>query len=214
MERITDQQLSSFINASHRIAKMDLQRCSSGNMSLRLDDNLIALTATGSWMGEITENQIALCRLDDGTSINGIKPSVESIFHRGILQNRPDINVVLHFQSPYATAIAAGNPHTYDFSVIAEIPIHTGTPAIVEYIMPGSPELADAVIAALIDSDLAILRNHGQVTVGKDFNDAIEKAYFFELACQILLTQKNTRPIPKEKSDALIQYLNKKSAKQ
>ena len=34
---------------------------------------------------------------------------------------------------------------------------------------------------------MAILRNHGFVTVGTDFNDAIQKGMFFELACDVIL---------------------------
>ena len=58
---------------------------------------------------------------------------------------------------------------------------------MIPYLPPGSPELAEAVTAAIKEHDLAILRNHGQVTVGKNFNEVIEKAAYFELACKIIL---------------------------
>ena len=53
------------------------------------------------------------------------------------------------------------------------------------------------MIDALKDSQshLAILKNHGLVTVGRDFNDTIQKAVFFELACRILLTNPNAKPL-------------------
>jgi ribulose-5-phosphate 4-epimerase/fuculose-1-phosphate aldolase len=35
---------------------------------------------------------------------------------------------------------------------------------------------------------MVIMKNHGLVTVGRDYDDAIQKAGFFELACQVLLT--------------------------
>ena len=34
---------------------------------------------------------------------------------------------------------------------------------------------------------MVMLRNHGQVTAGRDFNDTIQKAVFFELACDIII---------------------------
>jgi len=60
--------------------------------------------------------------------------------------------------------------------------------------------LAEAVADAFKDpqTHLAILKNHGLVTVGKDFNDAIQKAVFFEMACRILLTHPNAKPLDVE----------------
>ena len=65
------------------------------------------------------------------------------------------------------------------------------------YLPPGSQELAEAVTGAFADgtTQMAILKNHGLVTVGKDFDDAIQKAVFFELACRILLTNSKAKPI-------------------
>jgi ribulose-5-phosphate 4-epimerase/fuculose-1-phosphate aldolase len=37
------------------------------------------------------------------------------------------------------------------------------------------------------DHDLAMMANHGQIVVGKSFDDVIQKAVFFELACEIIL---------------------------
>ena len=62
---------------------------------------------------------------------------------------------------------------------------------------PGSAELAQATIDALADSQthIAVLKNHGLVSVGTDFNDAIQKATFFEMACRIILTNPNAKPL-------------------
>jgi len=184
-----EEKIKAFVNACHRVADYGLLRCSSGNMSCRLDDELAVISASGSWFADMTDDEVAICRLEDSKCIKGKTPSVESGFHLGILRERMDVNVVLHFQSPFATAIACGDPHEYNFSIIIEVPFYIGRPAIVEYLQPGSVELAEAVIAAAKEHNMVILRNHGLVTVGKDFNDVIQKASFFELACQILLCQ-------------------------
>jgi ribulose-5-phosphate 4-epimerase/fuculose-1-phosphate aldolase len=180
-----------FIKACQKAASFDLFRCSSGNMSWRLDDKHIALSASRSWLADLTFEQIAVCRISDGTCINSKKPTVEVNFHLGIMQNRTDVNVVLHFQSQCATAVACGNPSDYNFNIIPEIPFNIDKVAIVEYLQPGSTELAESVIEKMKKHNMVIMRNHGLVTVGKDFDDAIQKAVFFELACSILLAQPN-----------------------
>ena len=166
---------------------------------------MVALTATGSWMSQMDEDKISLCQLDNGALVNGKRPSVESLFHREILKCRPEVDVVLHYQSPWATTIACGEPGAYDYYIIPEVPFYIGRPAVVEYLAPGSVELAEAVIEAMRSHDLAILRNHGLVVVGKDFDDVIQKAMFFELACQVLLTGEKFHPLGPDAVDALQQ---------
>jgi ribulose-5-phosphate 4-epimerase/fuculose-1-phosphate aldolase len=176
-----------FITAARRVAEHGLVLCGSGNLSWRVADGHVLVTVTNSWMGNMSEDQVAMCRIADGTTLNGKKPSKEIGFHAGILRKRRDVNVVLHFQSPCATSITCLKVQVENFFVIPEIAYYIGPVAVVPYLPPGSPELAEAVTAAIKEHDLATLRNHGQVTVGKNFDEVIEKATYFELACKIIL---------------------------
>ena len=184
---ITEQQIGQFLAAAHNVGERRLTRCSSGNLSWRLGD-VALVSGTGSWVPELRKEQIAVCRIADGVSLNGVKPSMESTFHLGILRSRPDVNVVLHCQSIFATTVARMKNKPTNFNVTAELPCHCGSEiAMVPYFRPGSPELAQAVMEAMRNHDSVILEKHGQVFVGKDFNDAIEKAEFLEMACEIIV---------------------------
>jgi ribulose-5-phosphate 4-epimerase/fuculose-1-phosphate aldolase len=209
MKYADNKKIRAFVNACHKVADFGLLLCSSGNMSCRLDDKLAILSASGAWLGEITARQVAICRIDNGQCINGLTPTMENKFHLGILCKRPEVNVVLHCQSPFATAIACGNPNDYNFNLITEVTYHVKHPAVVKYLLPGSEALADAVIAAIEEHDLAVLRNHGLVTVGRDFNDAIQKACFFELACQILLCQDKPQFLSKSAIGKIMKFSSK-----
>ncbi len=194
------EKIDEFVAACRKAGACGLLRYSSGNMSCRLDDEIVALSASGAWLGEMTGDEVAICTLADGKSINDKQPTAESGFHLGILRSREDANVVLHFQSPFATAIACGAENVYNFAVIPELPIYIGQVGFVEYLPPGTKELADAVVSAMRDHDLVICRNHGQVAIGRDFKDVIQKAGFFELACEILLRQGKPRFITEQKN--------------
>ena len=181
-------EIAQFVEAAHRTAEYGLLRCSSGNLSWRLNDALCLVTATHSWLGNLTPAQVAICRVADGAPVNSVKPSFEAGFHTGILRVRPDIRVVLHFQSPAATTFACRrDAETVNYAIIPEVAVYIGPIAVVPYLPPGSAELAQSLIQAMTDHDLALLRNHGLVTVGRDFDDTLQKAAFFELACQVLL---------------------------
>ena len=187
MNHVSEKHLEEFVTACHWVASFGLVRCSSGNLSWRVNEEHMLITATRSWMAELTREQIAVCRISDGTVLNETKPSAENGFHFGILRERSDVNVVLHFQSPFATAVACSGRNPKNFFVIPEIPYYIGLIAIVPYLNPGSNDLAKEVISAMKEHDLAILKNHGQVTVGKNFEEVIQKAIFFELACEVIL---------------------------
>ncbi|CAK8716497.1 Aldolase [Candidatus Electrothrix laxa] len=189
--------MNAFINTAHKIAQHGLVLCGSGNLSCRKDEHNMLISASGSWLSDITEDQIAICRIKDGICINDKKPSIELGFHQAVLKQRPDINTVLHFQSPFATALACSKEieSAKDLPLIPELPYYIGPVATVPYMTPGSDGLAQAVATALLGHDLVILQNHGQVTVGKDYRDALQRAIFFEFAASIYFRTKQ-QPIP------------------
>ena len=180
--------LREFLEAAHRYGDARLMLCSSGNLSWRIEGGKALVSGTGSWVPTLREEQVALLDIASGESLNGVKPSMESTFHLGVLRERKDVNVVLHFQSEYATAIACmQNPPT-DFNVTAEVPVHVGRDIpVVPYFRPGSPQLAKGVVEAMKCHNSILLAKHGQVVCGRDFEDVFQRATFFEMACRILV---------------------------
>jgi ribulose-5-phosphate 4-epimerase/fuculose-1-phosphate aldolase len=196
--------IETFVAFCHQAAELGLVRCSSGNLSWRVDDEHVLLSGTKTWLADIRPEQVAVVKLADGVPLNGVSPSIESRFHLGILRSRRDKTCVLHFQSTAATTLACRPSPWPDLNVILEIPVYVGPVAAVGFRMPGSDELAQAVIAAAAEHDMVVLANHGQVTVGSTPGEAIQQAAFFELACEIVLRNgPNCRPIASERVEQL-----------
>ena len=212
---ITEQQINQFVAAAHRAGNERLMLCSSGNLSWRAADDVALISGTGSWLPNIRPEQVCTCRISTGEVLSERKPSMESGFHLGVLRARPDVNVVLHFQSEYATIIACMENKPTNFNVTAEIPCHVGSEIpVIPYYRPGSPELAKAVTDALKNHDSALLSKHGQVVCGKDFDDAFQKAVFFEMACRIIVGagKNNCLTLSKEEiTDLNVYVLGKKA---
>jgi ribulose-5-phosphate 4-epimerase/fuculose-1-phosphate aldolase len=199
MNEVPRELLDRFVEACRDIARRGLVHCSCGNLSMRVDEERFLITSTGSWMERMTREQITLCRAQDGATLAGNKPSSEVGFHAGILRARPEIAVVLHFQTPCATALACRKPDGLDYAVIPEIPYYIGSVGRVPYLMPGTDALAAAVTDATRTNDMVLMANHGQVTVGRDYDQVVQNAEFFELACQILLIGGDSvAPMPPE----------------
>jgi len=156
-------------------------------------------------MESISADQVSICRISDGALLDGDRPTVEIGFHAGILRTRTDVNVVMHFQTPCATAIACRPADDTNFFVIPEIPFYVGEVARVPYLPPGSKELAEAVTDAMQEHDMVIMSNHGIVTVAHDVEHVIQNAEFFELACTVITCGgSHVTPLPASDARALL----------
>ena len=205
MKDISDETISAFVRAGREAAARGLMRCSSGNLSWRVDAERMLVTATRSWASRLTADDVVLMRVAGGAVLEGRDPTIEAAFHRGILRARPDVNVVMHFQTTYATMLACQDSARINYFVVPEIPVYIGPIGHVPFLTPGSQELADAVVETMRDHDLAIMANHGQVTVARDLDHAIQNAEFFELACQIIVQSgDNIRPLAPEAVQRLL----------
>lgn len=213
---ITKEHIAKFIEQAHRVGKERLQLCSSGNLSWRVEGDTALVSGTGSWLPRLTEENVAVCDISTGLRIDGPKPSMESVFHLGVLRERKDMNVVLHFQSEYATIVSCMKNKPENFNVVAEVPCYCGREIpVIPYFRPGSKELADAVTNALREHDCVLMSKHGQAVCGKDFDDAFQKAVFFEFACGIIVRagEGNYQTLSDEEIRDLEVYILGKSGK-
>ncbi len=204
----TSKQIDTFIRQAHRVGAAGLTVCSSGNLSWRLPDGEVLISGTGSWLPELTADRVAVVSLADGRVLNGVRPSMESTFHLSVMRQRPEVGVVLHFQSPYATAIACRKNRPDNFNFTAEMALHVGEEIpMVPYFRPGSPELAEHVIKAMATHNSVMLLKHGQVVCGADFDQAFERAMFLEMGCRIaVLNGGNVDPLTTDEIGDLESY--------
>lgn len=194
-------EIAALVKAGRRVAERGLVLCSSGNLSRRAGPDLMLITATRSRLARLTPRQVAACRISDGESLGHVTPSAETPMHAAVLRARPDVNVVLHFQSPAATAVGCLRETPKSFDVIPEIPFYVGPVTTVPYSPPGSQALAAAAEKAMRSHDMALLRNHGALAVGRDFDSVIRNAVFFELSCRIILDAGAClRPMPRRQA--------------
>lgn len=195
-----------FIYWAHQTAAKNLLNCSSGNLSHRLDENRMLISKTGSWLENITTDQVSVLSLADGTCLNAVTPSGEWKLHQAIYNQHAKAKVILHFQSTYATILACSNGIP-DYNAIIEIPIYIRKVTHLPFLMPGSQNLANSVADAAIESDIIQLANHGQVAIGKNYKEVLEKAVFFEFCCRVIVgASNNYNPIFVEDLPQLQQY--------
>ena len=214
MIQIPEEYFEQFIRTAHEIGSSRLTLCSSGNLSLRYNEEVALVSGTGSWLPRLKKEQITIADIKTEQPLNQIRSSMESGFHLGVLRECADVNVVLHCSPLYATTIACQKIRPINYNVIAEVPCYCDGIAEIEYTRPGSPELAAKVTKALQTNDVALLINHGIVVKGKTLDEAFQKATYFEMACQIIVQCKGDYTVLSQADvDDLEYYLKGKEKK-
>lgn len=163
----------------------------SGNMSARLDENTMLVTASGTEMGNLAPDDFTVCDVQTGKWEGERKPSKEVPMHIGIYQQRPDAKVVLHSSPFYTTLIACSNERI-DSSLFIESMYYLEDVAYVDYYHPGTKELGAAVKEISSQANVIIMKNHGVILFDESFADAVMRLETLEMAARMIITAKSS----------------------
>jgi len=172
-----------------------------GNVSARIGDRFFITPSGHSLRGLKPDLVVTLDQ--KGRVLEGGLPTKDVDVHTGILGIRPDINVVCHVHGAFIIAAStlmdpgpdALPPITPGFAFFA-YPL-----AMIPFVVPGTKEFARAATEQFSQSTCLalLLQNHGLVTVGKSFEEAVNIAEEIDEAARIyLMTEGKARPISAE----------------
>jgi L-fuculose-phosphate aldolase len=153
----------------------------SGNLSIRLSPDAIAITPTSIEYDTMQPDDIVVCNLD-GTVLEGTRaPSSELPLHTAVYRAREDISAIVHTHSVHATTLAIlGMPIPAVHYIIASL--NTTTVPLTPYATYGTPELAANVRDTFQAPCLAVLiANHGMVAGGRTLKQAADAAETTEI---------------------------------
>jgi L-fuculose-phosphate aldolase len=157
-----------------------------GNISARLDGDMVLITPTGVSKGFMSPEDLIVVDLD-GNLVQGTKkPSSESHMHLQIYRARPDVEGVCHAHPPYATGFAVARI-PLDKMSLPEVIISLGVVPVVEYGETGTDELYGAISKYVRDYDAFLLANHGVLTLGGGVMNAYYRMETVEHAAMIQL---------------------------
>jgi len=157
-----------------------------GNLSYRLDEDLVLATPTYISKGFIRPDDLVLLDLD-GNQLSGRRKKTSEIkMHLTIFKERPDVKACVHAHPRHATAFAAAQT-AVPKCVLPEIEVFIGEVPIAPYETPGTQEFADGLIPYLKDFSLILLGNHGAVAMGKGIMEAYWKLEIVEAYCHTML---------------------------
>ncbi|WP_102110515.1 class II aldolase/adducin family protein [Oceaniglobus roseus] len=157
------------VDICRRMNSSGINQGTSGNLSLRHDGGFL-ITPSGRPYETMQPEDLVFMEFD-GT-YEGLRPSSEWRFHRDILKARPDIDVVLHCHSLYATTLACHHKSIPSFHYMTGIAGGTDI-RCAGYATFGTAELSEKAVRALDGRLACLLGQHGQISLGKTLEGAL-----------------------------------------
>ena len=172
---------------------------SGGNLSARAGEEIFVTPSGGSFRD--MEPEIVVTLDEEGRVMGGGTPTKDVDVHLGILRLRPNIRVVCHVHGPYLIAVSAIlDPGPDVLPPLTPGFVYFVHPLpMIPFMVPGTRSLTDAAIAPFRNPRCSalLLQNHGLITLGRDFQEAINLAEEVDEVARIyLLTEGRARPIP------------------
>jgi len=167
-----------------RLYDKGLTTTSGGNISLKVGENDFLLTASQTDKGRMSADDIGLIHLDGKSEQSDFKASMETGMHLAVYQARKDVQAIVHAHPVFATAFAISNK-TVNCKLMGEARAICGEPAIAEYKLMGTKNLAEVVAKAAQNANIVLMQNHGVLAVGKTLLEAFDRLEVFEASAKL-----------------------------
>ena len=173
-----------------KLLSTGLVKGTGGNISLtNADKTLLAITPSGVAYETMVPEEVVVVDME-GKRVDGqLLPSSELGFHLALVNQRPDIQAVVHTHSDYSTAMACLRwelPAVH--YLIGSAGFHV---PLAPYATFGTQALADGICETIGDGNAVLLANHGLVTVGVSLSKAFSTAEMVEYVAKLYLITKS-----------------------
>lgn len=164
---------------------------SSGNISARVDNMSYLVTASGTFMDNLIEDDFVQVGLRGREILSNKKPTKETPMHSAIYEVRPDINAVLH-SSPFYSMMLACSNEEINSDYFIESMYYLERIGYVEFHEPGSQDLGDQIKEEAEKTNIIFLQNHGVLVYDTSLNEARMALETLELACKMHILSKSS----------------------
>jgi L-fuculose-phosphate aldolase len=169
-----------------RLYRQGLTTTSGGNISLKISDEIIAITPSATDKGRMRWKEVGIMTLVGENFTPELKPSIENEMHLSIYRKKKEISAIVHAHPLFASAFTALKCKI-NTCLTAEAKAICGDPCIVPYALMGTRELASVASESIMKSDILLLENHGILTTGSSLLQAFDKLEVLENAARMTI---------------------------
>lgn len=139
-----------------------------GNLSAR-EGEYLYISPSGYDLKEIGKDWIKV-HIATGEVLGDLRPSSEILMHLECFRRNEEIQVVLHAHPTYSVGVSSAGKDIPP--LFPDFPAMVKSVGYLDYIIPTTDLLADAVGEIIHEHDVIVMRNHGVLTVGKTLKEA------------------------------------------
>ena len=174
-----------------------------GNISVRINDELILCTPTLCSKGDLRADELSIVDLQN-RHIFGVRPHTsEILLHLEIYKAVPEAKAVIHCHPPYATAHAVAGVIPQG-DLIPEQEVFIGPVALAPYDTPGTQAFAETILPFVRKHNTILLANHGIVSWADTVSHAEWFVEIIETYCKTIMIASQLRnPLPQIPRDKI-----------
>jgi 3-dehydro-4-phosphotetronate decarboxylase len=174
-----------------QMVELGLAWGNAGNISARTAPDRFMITASGTRLEALTDDDLVECPIDPSATTNYTrKPSKELPMHRAVYELRPEINIILHSSPFYSTLIACSDVEIPANGFIESM-YYLERVARVPYAHAGSKTLGEGVYAKAPHANILLLENHGVLVYDTTVREALMGLQTLEYTCRMVITARS-----------------------
>ena len=186
---------------------------STGNISVRLDNDDILVTSSGSSFGRLDPNEIVKVT-KSGQFIGSLSPTKELPLHKAFYETRGmKSGAVVHLHSTHSVALSM-LPGIDEDNVLPSYTPYSimllGKVKLLPFFVPGDPAMGDAIKGLAGKRSAVLLANHGPVVSGKDLESSVNAIEELEATARLALILKgsNAKALDDSQINAVVNKFN------
>ena len=173
------------VEAGKKLVESGLIARTWGNISARISATQFVITPSGRAYESLTPADIVTVNIEDCSYEGDVKPSSEKGVHAEAYRLRPDVNFVIHTHQTNASALSILGKSIKHVAGLVEGAEKILGPEIpcAEYGLSSTKKLKDNVAKAIADHpdcNSVLMKYHGAVCMGKDYDNAFQVAFSLE----------------------------------
>lgn len=186
MPEILKKAREQLLSVSQQLSCLGLNLGTSGNVSVRVNNEVgqagFLITPSGVAVESMTSADMVWMDFAGNAEV-GKQPSSEWRFHLDILQQRLEVNGVIHTHSMFATTLSTLRLDVPAFHYMIAL---AGGDNIrcAPYALFGSQQLSNNAVLALQDRKACLLANHGMIAIGETLEKALNITQEVETLCE------------------------------
>jgi L-fuculose-phosphate aldolase len=167
-----------------RLYRQQLTTTSGGNISLRVDDRHVLLTASKRDKGRLRWADVGILSLAGENLSPELVPSIELSMHLSVYRQRPDVKAIIHAHPITASAFCATS-RPINCHLTSEAYAILGEPAYLPYACMGTEALAATIAGGIGNAACVLMANHGVMCTGRTLLEAFDRIEVLEATARI-----------------------------